>query len=590
MYKVIGDFILRYILYYETMYVRILLLLLLSLTITCCNDNLSDPRLSRIEILSSESPKEALDSLSAICYDLLSDADKHYCDFLSVKVADKAYITHSTDSIILKVINFESKNKSNSRYPEALYYGGRVYCDLGDYSTALYYFQKANDEVSPESTDLRCRILSQTGRLLTSLRLYEQAIPYITSTLEIETSLKDSTGMTNELLLLGGTYLRNSNYEQALDCFSQAYKISAQNQRLRAKSEMYLAATKYQMGQIDSALLLIRDTPSKVSPIVRRSALGYASNIYLKAGILDTAYMYAKELISDNKEHITIGYQVLLSQELRNYIHPDSLYQYIYDYRHILETYYDENSNQLAINQHALFNYQTHERHRLKAEKYNHILRDCIIGFVFVILLLSVFVLTLRNKNKNNIIQLHKALENIDQLEHSLAQTQEKTPPSDNPIGIAISNRESDNQTIQDLRNRLRHKLYQIYNEHLENNKSISISPSIIESKAYENLQVLVSKKIELKENSDLWKDLEETVIKCSPNFKKNLQLLVGGKLTSYDNHTAILIKCGISLSNMTYLLNRSKGAIVSRRESLCFRVFDEKLGTKVIDGIIRLL
>jgi hypothetical protein len=40
----------------------------------------------------------------------------------------------------------------------------------------------------------------------------------------------------------------------------------------------------------------------------------------------------------------------------------------------------------------------------------------------------------------------------------------------------------------------------------------------------------------------------------------------------------------------MTNLLNRSKGAIVSRRESLCFRVFDEKLGTKVIDGIVRLL
>lgn len=570
---------------------RALILLILLLTFTCCKDKPSDLRLSRVESLSSKSPKEALDSLGAINYDLLSDADKHYYDFLSVKVADKAYITHSTDSLILNVIDFESKHQSNGRYPEALYYGGRVYSDLGDYPTSLYFFQKANDEVSPESTDLKCRILSQTGRLLTSLRLYEQAIPYITSTLEIENSLQDSIGMTHDLILLGGTYLRNSNYEQALKCFNQAVKISSQYPSLKAKSIMYLAATKYKIGQIDSALLLIRGTPAEVSPMARRSALGYASNIYLKAGILDTAYMYAKELISDKKEHIAIGYQVLLSQELRKYIHPDSLNQYIYDYRDILETYYDENMSQLAINQQALFNYQTHERHRIKAEKSNQILRACIIGFVFIILLLGVIALSLKNRNKNNIIKLHKALENINQLEHSLELTQEKTTkPDDLDIDITISKQESDNETIQNLRNRLRLKLHKIYNEHLENKKSISISSSIIESEAYEHLQDFISRKAELKENNRLWKELEEIVLKCSPNFKKHLQLLVGGKLTSYDLHTAILIKCGISLSQMTNLLNRSKGAIVSRRESLCFRVFDEKLGTKVIDGIIRLL
>lgn len=220
---------------------------------------------------------------------------------------------------------------------------------------------------------------------------------------------------------------------------------------------MYLAATKYKIGQIDSALLLIRGTPAEVSPMARRSALGYASNIYLKAGILDTAYMYAKELISDKKEHIAIGYQVLLSQELRKYIHPDSLNQYIYDYRDILETYYDENMSQLAINQQALFNYQTHERHRIKAEKSNQILRACIIGFVFIILLLGVIALSLKNRNKNNIIKLHKALENINQLEHSLELTQEKTTkPDDLDIDITISKQESDNETIQNLRNRLR--------------------------------------------------------------------------------------------------------------------------------------
>ena len=571
--------------------VRPLLLLILSLTLTYCSDKPSDIRLSKVEQFASESPKEALDSLESINYDLLSNTDKHYYDFLSVKVADKAYVTHTSDSLILRVIDFESKNKENGRYPEALYYGGRVYSDLGDSPKALYYFQKANDEVSQESADLKCRILSQTGRLLTSFRLYDQAIPYITSTLEIEKSRQDSLGMIHDLLLLGGTHLRNSNYEQAQNYFNQAIQISAKNPHLKAKAMMYLAATKYNIGQLDSALNLIRNTPTGVSPLAHRSALGYAAKIYLKAGILDTAYMYATELISEKSEHTEIGYQVLLSPELQKYIHQDSLYRYIYDYRDILETYYDENMSQLAINQQALFNYQTHERNRIKVEMSNKILRAYIVGFILIILSLGVIVLLLKNRNKNNIIKLHKALENINQLERSIELTHEKTTRTNNcDTDTAVSDQASNNDTVHNLRNRLRIKLYKIYNEHLENSKYIPISPIIINSEAYEHLQDLVLKKAELKENNHLWKELEEIVIKCSPNFKKNLQLLVGGKLTSYDLHTAILIKCGISLSQMTNLLNRSKGAIVSRRESLCFRVFDEKLGTKVIDGIIRLL
>lgn len=566
---------------------RVFLISVLSVILACCS-RLADSRLAAVEALSATVPEEALDSLQAIDYVSLSAADKHYYDFLSVKVADKAYIEHTSDSLIHRVIDYESRHKSNGRYPEALYYGGRVHSDLGDYPNALRYFQQANDEVPTSDIDLKYRILSQTGRLLTALRLYQEAIPYIKSTIEIEESVRDSVGMANDLILLGGTYLRNEDYKDAQHYFNQALVIGAKYPRLKAKSKMYLAAAKYKIGETDSALMLIRDTPTEVGHIVRRSALGYASNIYLKAGILDTAYMYAKELISEKKEHIAIGYQVLLSPELREYIHPDSLNEYIRDYRDILENYYDENISQLTINQQALFNYQTHEQKRIKAENANKILKTCIWGFILIILLLGVIALSLKNRNKNIIIRLHRALENISELEHSIKHAQANSTSRDS--GARVSTQTSDKESIIELRERLRHKLYEIYKEHSNSGKAIPIPLSIIESPAYEQLQNLLSEKRELKENNSLWKELEETITKCSPNFKKNLQLLVGGKLTSYDLHTAILIKCGISLTSMTILLNRTKGTIVSRRESLCLRVFDEKLGTKVIDGIIRLL
>ena len=80
--------------------------------------------------------------------------------------------------------------------------------------------------------------------------------------------------------------------------------------------------------------------------------------------------MYAKELI-DNSDptHAEIGYQVLLSPELRGLSNLDSIHKYISEYRTLLETYYDSNQIELAIRQQNLYNYQLHERKKALAEQ-----------------------------------------------------------------------------------------------------------------------------------------------------------------------------------------------------------------------------
>ena len=125
------------------MITRIITSILFALIFVCCGHNDPDSRLSNISLLCEQSPKEALDSLNAISKVSLSEKDRHFYDFLSIKVKDKAFITHTSDSLILKVINYESNHQGNGHYPEALYYGGRVYSDLGDYPTSLKYFQDA---------------------------------------------------------------------------------------------------------------------------------------------------------------------------------------------------------------------------------------------------------------------------------------------------------------------------------------------------------------------------------------------------------------------------------------------------------------
>ncbi len=84
--------------------------------------------------------------------------------------------------------------------------------------------------------------------------------------------------------------------------------------------------------------------------------------------------------------------------------------------------------------------------------------------------------------------------------------------------------------------------------------------------------------------------ELERVVLESSPKFKENLNLLTLGKLNVADFQTALLIKCGIKPVEMEILLGRTHGALVSRRQTLGLKVFDEKTSIKIIDGIIRLL
>ncbi len=567
------------------MFYRITIALLSLLILSGCTDRKHDIRLVHIAETVSESPEEALSLLDSIDYTLLSAADRHYYDLLSIKAKDKAYIYHTSDSLILNVIEYYSRYKNDPGYPEALYYGGRVYSDLGDSHTALQYFQQALEHADNNNNLLRGKILSQTGRLLNDLRLYKEAIPYIEEAIKCDQSLNDSINEVYDLQLLGAIHLMYEDNDKAKLFFIRAYNKSKNlHPKHIAKSAMYLAATEYQMGNISAALQLIRKTPDLVSSIARNSALSYAMDIYNAAGIQDTAYMYAKELLSNEDfENKQKAYHLLLLPKYLHYSHKDSIPKIAREYAILIEDKFDNNENQLAINQQSLYNYQLHEKKKVLAEKNYRRLWIVTTSAIIIALIFALVIFILKNRHKKTIISLHKTINNFYELERRLNY---------NRGNSNLTSRFNDNlkyessDTVLTLRDKLRKKLLTIYQE----NPDTSISSHILDSESYKKLRDYISDGQVLKEDNPLWKDLENTILQTSPNFLTNLQLLVGGKLSSYDYHTTLLIKCGISPSEMTILLNRTKGTIVSRRESLCYRVFDEKLGTKVIDGIIRLL
>ena len=192
-----------------------------------CSESKHDERLVHIAEIVSDEPEEALRCLDSISPAGLAEADRHYYDFLTIKATDKAYILHQSDSLILDVINYYASHSEDKLYPEVLYYAGRVYTDLGDSPTALRYYQMAIEESKKRpNSELDYRLLSQTGRLLNSINLFDEAISYIEAALKIERQDNDTLKIINDLHLLGGTYLRACDYAPAEKYFREAYYLS----------------------------------------------------------------------------------------------------------------------------------------------------------------------------------------------------------------------------------------------------------------------------------------------------------------------------------------------------------------------------
>ena len=564
--------------------VFILLPLIIAVAAGCSRPE-PDAALMRVAGLVSDDPEAALAMLDSVDTRQLSDADRHYHDFLSVKARDKAYVTHESDSLVLDVIDYYSSRPGNPLYAEALYYGGRVYTDLGDYPTALRYYQKALDTIdaATDTTDLKGRLNSQIGMLFETLRLYDKARPYYEAVLKQKMEERDSVVIVYTLQRLGSIWHDCGEQDRADSLLTQSLEYATGlPEYLPAMSRVLLAGVRQEKGDLSNALSLVRNTPELVEPISRNVALAYAADIYLEAGIMDTAYMYAHELVTnEDMTNKKTGYRILTSPEFRQWLPPDTLSRYYADYKRVLEDYFNDNRNELALLQKSRYDYSLHERESQKAHRTNDLLMWVIAGCVLLMLLLAVAVLYVKYRNKSNIVRLHEALISLEQLRHQLETYSQEMPDSpsvEDPVEPENGNSE------HDLRQRLRRELMDLY----ESSGHRKIPQPILESDVYSEIQSLLMVDSSIK--GELWNELERVVSEASPNFNRNLELLAQTGLTKADRQTALLIKCGFRPSEMKVLLGVTNGAVVSRRNTLGRKLIGRKENADVVTGIIRLL
>ena len=547
-------------------YIAVIFLLL-----CCCGETERHAELfDRIDALCDSEPEKARSMLDSIDMTGASEGERHHYDLLRIKASDKAYVTHTSDSLILDVLDFYSGHKDSPLYAQALYYGGRVYSDLGDYPTAIKYFQKALDNIPDDEENMRLRstVLSQTGGLLNDIRLHSEAIPYVLESIDISKRLNDSVNVAFDNMMLISPALDMGKVSDAKKYLEDAAKYSnALSPNDKTLLHIEQALILHHENKIDSALQVIRALPSVCDSLSYNYYLAVASEIYRDSGITDSAYIYARRLTeSHDVRNKKTGFKVIFSSKLANVIPKDTLVSLIQQYKSTIEDYLNTHEAEEALIQNSNYNYILHVKEREKAERSRYRLFFIMLVVIAVSAVLLAVLLYFRSRNAVLMLKFHKALDLIAKMkaEHALEiaeMERGKTEP------------ESDGEENADVKDAV--------------TDDAAISEIILRSDIYALLMDKIRKQRGISDNEDVFERLEAVIESASPGFTIRLKTLAGGKLSDIDLRIAMLTRCGISPSNIAILMNRMKNTISSHRSALAKKIIGAHARTKMLDDVI---
>lgn len=267
------------------------------------------------------------------------------------------------------------------------------------------------------------------------------------------------------------------------------------------------------------------------------------------------------------------------------------------EYANKIEEFLDDSQRQMVYYQQSKYNYDIIDREKEKTVAWNRNLQIWLMWCLIIVCALSAIVFYLKNKNKLQIIELQQSLANISRLEDEIKAKKSFTN-SNNPEELMSEcnscdyKRRIDIKVPQNADKEYLKKLLLIKLNSLPSNvESISdVEPSILQSKIYKSLQDKIHKGEGLSDKSDLWNELEQTILKAYPEFRQRLYLLSGGRIRSDIYHTAMLVKCGISATEISVLMNKSKSSISYKRKTLGKMCFGEEVNPVLVDNIIKCL
>lgn len=535
--------------------------------------------LEQADSLATTAPLTSLNLLDSVDPKGLSRHDRALYSLIYVKATDKAYITHTSDSVVNIAYDYFVHNDENPlRQTEAHYYRGRVNADLGNFPIALISFNDALRilDGSFSSTDIRAlrlkgAILSQQGQLLRTLRIHNEAFSFFLKAVEVDSLLADSINIVYDLLDASFCKIMLHDYDSSQILIDKARPYT---KSLSANMLSHLNGEQCRLwvhqGKEDRAAEIISQAIAMTDTSDNQSIQALAIKIFDRTNQRDSALKYSRILMTRPRSMHqlpavrTLAENALISHDM------DSAVFYYSQLSSIAIENLDIPTKALNLSGYMFYKQMLTELDNARLQSSNDTLLIWIlILFLIAALAVSVALVMLYHRSHRRQIEA----ETIAGLQH-----------------VVMTHGDSDThpaETNEDPRTILVNTLL----DRLEGmgTKSACGDSRQIDSDVVRQLIAMADSGESIQPDSQLWAALEKDIHRISPHFKTNLALLLGN-LSDNDYHTAMLIRAGMTPTEIATLFARTKGTISRNRQRMCERIFDRKLSNTMFDNIIRTL
>ena len=500
-----------------------------------CKQSFSPALRKADQVLSADTEKGS-EMLDSICRaePNMSVANQKYCQLLRLKASDKAYCPITNQKLLIDslVSYFEHAGEDNL-LAEAYFYAGRVYYEIGDKPEALKFYQKASEKVAKDNYALQGDIYCQMANVYRYTDLSKEALAVLHLAYKADSLSGNTRNMLYDIRDIGEAYNSGNNLVSAKSYMQKGIILAtALQDTFMVKCFHHgLAYICIRTGNWNDALSHVK------------SYIHDMTEIPDKTGMLVTAikvYSHFKnQPLVDScqkvlyKEGNLFGRKFALENELLSYTNSSNnqkLSSLIRAYKYQTDSIIKENNADAIKKAEQLYNYELKEKENEYLHSYNTI-QSVALAMTVIIAFLAILYFYMKKKNiqqKEKILQLK-----LDKYENLKAKAEIKPEA-------------------------------ELSHEH----------QSIIESEIFKIIMAEIDKE-HYRLSEKHWDELKQIVNHTYPNFDKNLYSFLEASPQEY--RICLLVKIGISPTNIAHFMNVTKEAITASRRRMYTKAFNKK-------------
>lgn len=573
-----------------------LFLILVLLGFCACGHKPYPQSLIIADSLTNACPDSAITLLKNIENTLQTEPEttQMYYRLLCIKANDKAYIPHTSDSLILPVLHYYIEKGDKQHLPEAYYYAGRVYRDLGDAPQALEYFEKAA-EALPEDGGykLKSKIYSQMGTLFAYQSMYAEALEMYKRGGEYDEILKDSVGMVFKLRDIGNMYKELGKEDSTLAYFKEASRLSRLLQRIDLFNmlQSQLAFIYTDLQKYDSARTALQNALKDIEQPNRSAIYNIAARFYDVINQTDSAIWYYNELLDFGSVYAK---QTACRRLLELTLKQNDTQQatgYLNDCLLYTDSIQKLTQTETIHRMHSLYNYQLREKEniQLKTENRNKTLLIGMISGSLLIIIIS--FIAYRQYSRRKTLELKQQLEKLRTIEkenQDKIESLEKYKSQKEVLEkrLADINPPEDNVQKKQLGQKIELLNHILQQQAIEKEQEKDAQDCLFCSEIYKKLQERAnSARGEAYITSEEWNIVKGLMSPAYPIFFERLYSLH----TPNENelHVCILLKLQFRQADIARLLQLKPESISSIRRRLYQKVTGSKGSPEMWDKII---